>query len=111
MVIYSYVSLPEGIQNADAISQSDRPNPTTIEESGEDLEYVLNIALATTAKPGQTVIFPKVFLRRCQLVKTKKCPIMCLTKTKPGQYEPSCEILTMGYTKKNNPTAEPQVQD
>ena len=27
MVIYSYVSLPEGIQNADAISQSDRPNP------------------------------------------------------------------------------------
>ena len=61
MVIYSYVSLPEGIQNADAISQSDRPNPTTIEESGEDLEYVLNIALATTAQTWSNSYFPQSF--------------------------------------------------
>jgi hypothetical protein len=83
------------------LTKDQRPTPKTIEEWGVDFETVVDTAMNMTAKNGNLDHLPRAFRGRCQPNQTKKCPILGFTKkAKNGQYEPSCEVLSMASQRK-----------
>ena len=72
--------------------------PSTIEQWGESFEHVVEHALAQRNPPQQ---LPHSYRGRCKQPKLVKSPMMSpVRKASNGDFNPSCEVVTMASRRK-----------
>ena len=96
----------DDLREAATDSLSWRCKPTTIEEVGYMIEEVADHALYIQSKENTMTAknptrLPFAYRGRCQPIQPKKTPVhAAIRRARHGDFEPSCEVLTMKTTQK-----------